>query len=129
MGMCEACPNRALMNLNRSLGNDEEARRIETAGCNWWWGMNYKHTVTKLEEVRYECGIRHVGGMIKDQGALVQEALQTAQSVRNVVAGGLQSIETAIRIGNSSPLDWSLETPINVREEKLLCKDTAGETS
>ncbi len=127
MGMCEACPNRALMNLNRSLGNDEEARRIETAGCNWWWGMNYKHTVTKLEEVRYECGIRHVGGMIKDQGALVEEALQTANSHRNVIAEGLNGIANAIIIGNTSPPGWiSPETSLIVQEEKLLCEGGDG---
>jgi hypothetical protein len=94
--MCEACPNRAMVNLNRSLGNEPEAVRLERAGCSWWWGMKYTHDVTKLEEVRYECGVRHVAGMIKEQGALVQEALETAQSVRNEVAAGLDKLACSI---------------------------------
>lgn len=123
MGMCEACPNRAMMNLNKSLGNEDESRRIEQAGCKWWWGMEYEEIIngklSGLKETRYECGINHLGAMLKDQGARVEEALQTANSHRNVISDGFENVVRAVIAGYSLPLErrQSISQPSQEEEE------------
>lgn len=92
--MCASCPNRAMANLNRSLGNEDEAKRIESLGCQWWWGINYTNDETRVTKLVYDCGVPHLARIIMDQGAKVEEAAQSIQTTRNEIAYGFQRLST-----------------------------------
>lgn len=107
--MCASCPNRAMANLNRSLGNEQEASRIESLGCQWWWGIEYTNTETKVKKTVYDCGIPHVARIVMDQGALVEEAAQSIQSTRNEIAKGFENVvETIVSYRPPAPFLMSL---------------------
>lgn len=113
-----------MVNLNRFLGNDDEAKRIEQVGCSWWWGMEYEQVISGklsgLKETRYECGRVHVGAMIKDQGARVEEACQSMQTFRNEIARGFQML--AEQSGVTSLLSVLPATP----EDLLVTENQAS---
>lgn len=108
--MCDRCPRRdaantqrALALLSESLGeNDvakklrEDANEIESSGCPWWWGLEETHTQTKMVRTVYDCGAQHIARLLFDQGSLVKEALQTAQSQRNEIEKGMEAVVKAI---------------------------------
>lgn len=96
MNMCAGCPNRAIADLHRSLGNCDEANKVESAGCPWWWGLEETNTTTKMVRTVYDCGAQHIARLLFDQGALVKEALQTAQSTRNEIQKGMEAVVNAV---------------------------------
>lgn len=118
--MCEGCDRRALVNLNRSLGNEGEAKRLESVGCPWWWGINYTNQQTGVSNLVYDCGIPHLAKMSMDQGARVEEAAQSVQQARNEIARMKVQVEslffpTSLGIGSSDLLLGAEELPLSVR--------------
>lgn len=117
MGICEMCPNRYLANLQRSSGEDfaalfralgsddiaqsiqtkheAQALEIENRGCPWWWGLTEKNSATGVSREFFDCGVTHIAKLLLDQGAKTEEALQTAQSFRNVIEVGFKSLRIA----------------------------------
>lgn len=102
--MCEACPNRALVNLNRSLGDEKEALRIEDVGCPWWWTRTEKFYDPQGRETGESrtiscCGIEYLPQFFMSQGHLVQEALETSQSKRNQQTKDMENLTKTISEG------------------------------
>lgn len=111
-GKCEGCPRkdvaslqRSIATLHRSLGSEDlakecEARALEIdqSSCPWWWGVKEENKTTGQIRHSFVCGAQAMVGFMVDQGARVEEALQTAQSSRNDAAIGLNSIVQALSL-------------------------------
>lgn len=143
INLCNKCPRKDAANIQRSLAElfrsfgseasaiccETKALEIESSGCEWFWGMEYTNSATKAKEVRYECGIRHVYSLIHDQGELVKEALETAQSRRNSVDRRLEELVTVVEKNTQARMMMilGLASPGSSKEGSLLSESLPGE--